>query len=255
MAKKVAKTNGGGLPAELAEEMALDAGDGTQDITNEDMAIPFLRILQKMSPQLSKRDGAFVEGAEEGDIYNTVTSRLYKAEEGVVVVPCGFNFKVIEWIPREQGGGIASTFPRGTALPASEKDERGKRVTGEGHTLEDTAEHFVLIVDEDNGTLEQALVSCNNTQLKHSRKWSSMIKQKTIPTAEGVKPAPSYGYSYRLCTGIESNEHGEWANWVITDEGALQNIDIYRAGKAFAATINQGDVVVKHTQENSEVPF
>ena len=255
MAKKneVAATSSG-LPAELAEEMALDAGDGTQDITNEDMAIPFLRILQKMSPQLSKRDGAYIEGADEGDIYNTVTGKIYKGDEGVIVVPSGFNFKVIEWVPREKGGGIVNSYPRGSELPSSEKDDRGRRITGDGHTLEDTAEHFVLILDEQHDSLEQALVACSSTQLKHSRKWSSMIKQKTVATPEGVKPAPSYGYSYRLKTGTESNEHGDWSNWIITDEGPLQDVNVYRAGKAFASTVSQGAGMVKHTQDD-DVPF
>ena len=68
MAKKknsVVKKEAAGLPAHLEEEMEADAGDGRQGITTKDLAIPFLRILQKMSPQLSKRDGAYIEGAEE----------------------------------------------------------------------------------------------------------------------------------------------------------------------------------------------
>ena len=75
-----------------------------------------------------------------------------------------------------------------------------------------------------------------------------------MATPEGVKPAPSYGYSYRLKTGTESNEHGDWSNWIITDEGPLQDVNVYRAGKAFASTVSQGAVMVKHTQDD-DVPF
>ena len=42
------------------------AGRGTEQITSKDMSIPFLRILAQLSPQVNKRDGSYVEGAEAG---------------------------------------------------------------------------------------------------------------------------------------------------------------------------------------------
>ena len=53
---------------------------GFSEVTSEDLAIPFLRILQAMSPQKNKRDGAYVDGAEEGMFFNTskVRSQNFK---------------------------------------------------------------------------------------------------------------------------------------------------------------------------------
>ena len=48
------------------------AGEGLEEVTAEDLAIPFLRVLAQLSPQVNKRDGAYVDGAEAGMIYNTV---------------------------------------------------------------------------------------------------------------------------------------------------------------------------------------
>ena len=50
---------------------------GAQNISQEDLALPFLKILGQLSPEVNKRDGKYVEGAEPGKIINTVTNELY----------------------------------------------------------------------------------------------------------------------------------------------------------------------------------
>ena len=50
---------------------------GAQNISQEDLALPFLKILGQLSPEVNKRDGKYVEGAEPGKIINTVTNQLY----------------------------------------------------------------------------------------------------------------------------------------------------------------------------------
>ena len=42
---------------------AEDAGSGLENVTSEDMAIPRLKILQALSPEVNKNDGKYVEGA------------------------------------------------------------------------------------------------------------------------------------------------------------------------------------------------
>ena len=54
-----------------------DANQGAQNISQEDLALPFLKILGQLSPEVNKRDGKYVEGAEPGKIINTVTNELY----------------------------------------------------------------------------------------------------------------------------------------------------------------------------------
>ena len=68
---QVAKKETAGLPAEVMFEE--DAGKGLGDIGQEDLALPFLKVLVQSSPQVNKRDGKYVEGAEPGMIFNSVT--------------------------------------------------------------------------------------------------------------------------------------------------------------------------------------
>ena len=242
------RSRSSGLPAELLNEMALDAGAGSEEVTAKDLAIPFLRVLQKMSPQLSKREAEYIEGATDGDIINTVTGQLWACSDEkdpakVTIIPVDFKFKVMEWWPRNSklGSGLVKSYTRDEELPVHERKENAegklKTITEKGTELIDTAEHYVLIVHAD-GKMEQALIAMSSTQLGASRKWNSLIKQKMLSTANGPVP-------------------GEWAVFTVADAGRVEDIDLYRVAKAFNSSVSTGQVVVKHTQEgtSTEVPF
>ena len=90
---------------------AVDAGIGVSDLSSEDLAIPFLKVLQKMSDELDDLDDA-----KAGDIYNTVTKNVVKGKDGVTVINCAYSLQYIEWEPRGTGTGAPqTTFPRPSA--------------------------------------------------------------------------------------------------------------------------------------------
>ena len=49
------------LPQEMLGAFMEDAGAGTENIGADDMKIPFIRVLQPVSPQLKKKDGASLQ--------------------------------------------------------------------------------------------------------------------------------------------------------------------------------------------------
>ena len=54
-----------------------DSGKGLGNLGQEDLALPFLKILGQLSPEVNKQHGKYVEGAEPGMIYNTVTGEVH----------------------------------------------------------------------------------------------------------------------------------------------------------------------------------
>ena len=54
-----------------------DANQGLSNLGHEDLALQFLKVLGQLSPEVNKRDGKYVQGAEAGMIFNTVTKELY----------------------------------------------------------------------------------------------------------------------------------------------------------------------------------
>jgi len=76
------------LPANMFEE---DAAKGLGAIGQDDLALPFLKILGQLSPEVNKRDGKYVEGAEPGMIFNSVSGELYDGVKGLDVIPAFIN--------------------------------------------------------------------------------------------------------------------------------------------------------------------
>ena len=90
------------LPSNIFEE---DAAKGLGAIGQEDLALPFLKILGQLSPEVNKRDGKYVEGAEPGMIFNSVSGELYDGVKGIDVIPAFYKLEYIEWKDRGEGPG------------------------------------------------------------------------------------------------------------------------------------------------------
>ena len=110
MANAVAKAKSAELSTDVLDDIFETAGDGASFDSSE-MQIPFVRILQALSPQLNKKKPEFIEGASSSDMYNTVTGQFWDGEEGLVVVPCFQVTKYLEFVPRDQGGGYKGEIP------------------------------------------------------------------------------------------------------------------------------------------------
>ena len=83
---------------------------GFENMTQEDMALPFVRILGQLSPQVTDGDAKYIEGAKPGMIYNTVTSELYDGKKGIKVIPCYYKKDYPEWSDRGDGPGAPVQF-------------------------------------------------------------------------------------------------------------------------------------------------
>ena len=78
------RENAGALSTNIFEA---DANAGSQNMTQDDLALPFLKVLGQLSPEVNKRDGKYVEGAEPGMILNTVTNEVFDGAKGIDVLP------------------------------------------------------------------------------------------------------------------------------------------------------------------------
>ena len=99
--KQVATNKGGAVSTNL---FVADANQGAQNISQEALALPVLKILGQLSPEVNKRDGKYVEGAEPGKIINTVTNELF---DSINVIPCHYKRQYIEW----QDSGTSTGAP------------------------------------------------------------------------------------------------------------------------------------------------
>ena len=170
-ANVVKKENAGAVAISSFE---IDSGKGLGKLTQEDLALPFLKILGQLSPEVNKRDGKYVKGAEPGMIFNSVTGDLYDGAKGIQVVPCHYKLEYIEWRDRGEGSGapVAIHSSASDIMTKTTRDASFKDRLPNGNYIERTASHFVIV----NGqTPSTALIAMKSTQLKISRKWNSMM--------------------------------------------------------------------------------
>ena len=228
--------------AAFQAEMMADAGAGFEDADASAYAIPFLYVLQSGSPQCKKSDGAYIKGAEEGMLFDTVGKRLFSGETGVVVIPCHYTQRFIEWQPRESGGGfVAEHAPESNILARTCKDAKGRDALPNGNTIADTRNHYVLLIEED-GSATPMLLSMASTQQKKSKQWMAQmngIKIRNPQTGQFVT-APMMSRMYRITTVPESNEHGSWFGFNINLEGIVTDRSQYAAAKAFQQAVRSG---------------
>ena len=222
-----------------------DANQGVGNLTQEDLALPFLKILGQLSPEVNKRDGKYVQGAEPGMIYNSVTGEMFDGVNGVEVIPCHYKLEYIEWRDRGEGSGapVAIHSSSSDIMSKTTRDASYKDRLPNGNYIEKTASHFVIV---NSDTPSTALIAMKSTQLKISRKWNSMMASIKMKGKNGMFTPAFFSHTYNLRTTQMSNDKGTWFGWEVSKVGPVQDTAIYQQAKSFAESISKGDVKVKH---------
>jgi len=224
-----------------------DAQSGFDGMNQDDLALPFLRLLTATSPEVGEVDGAMT-----GMVYNTVTGQLYDGKKGLLVIPCAYVRQYIEWAPRGSGSGAPVTIYPATSdvLSRTHREPGDNRdYLDNGNYIENTANHYVMVIDE-NGSPAPALIVMKSTQLKKSRKWNSMQMSVKLQSSQGgLYTPPMFSQVYRLTTQQESNDKGKWYGWEIERVGSVEDMSVYRLAKEFANSVKSGDVQIKHQDE------
>lgn len=166
---------------------------GRENVGAEDLVIPRLEIVQDLSPARKKSDPNYIEGAEEGMLYNNVTRELYG--QSVVVIPVGYVKEWLLWKDRKKGGGFGGAFPN---------EQDAKRAIdlledADDWAAIDTGQQFCVLVKPD-GSLEEIVVSMAKSKAKVSRKWNSLIR---------IANADSFARAYKLSAVQDQNKNNE----------------------------------------------
>lgn len=242
-----------------------DAGQGFENADKDSFAIPFLRILQGLSPQCNKANPEFIRGAEQGMLFNTVTKECLAADdetEGINMIICHFDRKFTEWAP-SRGGFRGEHHPSSAILSqATERiNDEGKRelVLPNGDSIQDTRYHFCLVLNDD-GSTTPVLICMSSSGIKKSKRMMTELNAVKVKNADGRMFTPPLFYSIiNMKTVAESNDQGDWFNYDptivrqldITDEA---DAELYMQAKAFRDSISKGNVKVNHNEDESEHP-
>lgn len=205
------------------EDYAAYAGAGFENQTTDDYAIPFLSILQALSPQCTENPNVF----RQGMLLNTVTGELFEGNKGLAFIPATTQHLYVEWKPREKGGGFVAVHD-----PASEvvkiaqaaSTEYGTylmppHTPKESNELIETFYVYGVAVDDDGSSIE-AVLPFTSAKIKKYKAWMTKAKTIQIALPDGRRiPAPLFAHRYRLKTILEKNPKGTFFNFDISFDG------------------------------------
>ena len=237
-----------GLPMEM--DFSGDAGQGFENTSMDDFVVPFLTILQKMSPVCDEDDPAHIDGAKPGLFFNLSTQQVY---EELIIVPAAYQRMFAEWVPRESGGGFRGHhLPESPEVSSAQRDDHGKFVLKNGNHLTDTRYHFVLLLS--NGRPDRAVIAMSSTQIKKSRLWMTAMRNLEMTTPDGKKfTPPMFSHVYRLTTVAESNDQGTWKGYKIECARSLtkEEGNVYQAAKDFRKEVESGRIKVEESERGA----
>lgn len=193
-----------------------DEQRGSENVTIQDVTIPRLSMVQDLSPQRKKNNAEYIEGCEEGMLFNTVTTELYT--EGVLFVPVYFRLEWLVWKHRDAGGGLQGVFATqeeavefvGQHPLAGQVTEKNEPVLD----VQDTAQHFGLLLDPNSPAEDpratEIVISMSKSQLKPSRQFNSQIR---------IAGGDRWERLYRFSAVQVDGGKGEYYNWKVEQLG------------------------------------
>ena len=245
--RDVANKQGGAL---ATIDFVSDSGMGLETIEKTDLALPFLKLLQSGSDETKKKHAKYVEGAEAGMFYNTVTKKLYNGEKGIDVIPVFYKMTYPEWAPFEKREGRPVHNDRGPDIMGQvTQNEQNKDMLANGNQIIKTANYFVII----NGDKpEKALLTMKSTGLKTSRQWNSLMEDQfeNDPKTGKAVPAPMFSRVYKL-NSVEQSGSFTWHTFNVNLLRKVDNASLYQMARDFHNSIKGSQQQAATGQEDS----
>ena len=276
--------------AVMAADFSEFEQDAPETFTKDDLALPFISIIQANSPELKKQqEDKFIPGARVGDLFHGITRRFWPGfaddgrtppvtpdKAGLLALVVRYTPSYTQWWPRDSklGKGFVKDWGANSdIMNSTSKDPevngianpKGLPMLPDGTYIQDAALYYLLWVDRTTGEFGWGLASMKSTQRKKARAWNSLRQDLKVPKAGGgfFKPAP-YFFNYVLTTSFESNDQGDWYGYKIdlnvgTDKKPIYTINlpegraIYNAAKEFDEMIGRGAVKIDH-QSQGDAP-
>lgn len=217
-----------------------DVPAGFENQTHEDYTIPFLTVLQDMSPLV--KDGT----GDVGDFGNSVTDEVFNGQEGVVFVPALTQHVFVEWKP-DRGGFVGiRQLDDPEVVHARANHDFGKFKSTAGNDLIETFYVYGAVANPD-GTIEHVVMPFTSTKIGVYKKWMYKARQLQKDTPDGRRPADLFDYAYQLFTVAQSNQKGDFFNVKVKFNGAnaaeariKPGDDLYDSAVKCYAAVTQG---------------
>ncbi len=217
------------IATEAPDWLKKGSNKGSEDVTGNDMSIPRVDVIQALSPQIKRNDPAYIDGAQQGDIFNTITNFIYGPE--VVFVPVLFRREYAVWKLRTAGGGFAGAFP----TEAEAEAHRATLPNPADYEVSESHQHFSLVLNGDR--IEQVVLSMAKSRLKTSRQLNTLVQMAEVDR---------FAKAYKASSVEVSGPLGDYWSMKIAPMGFVSK-EIYEKGQKLYELIKAGAADVDRT--------
>lgn len=202
---------------------------GSENVSQQDIMLPRLDIIQDLSPQHKENKPEYIPGAKVGMLFNTLTGDLY--EDGANVVPVYYDKQFLVWKLQSKGGGLKGVFSKDEQAEATALAEE----LGEEHECVETPTQICILLDEDGMPITEISVPMAKSKMKINRQWNSLIR---------MNGGDRFSRIYRLTSVPDQNQEGqEYLNYKVTNAG-WPGEEAYEVAEKLYDAIVGGDINV-----------
>lgn len=234
------------------------AGQGFENMSNNEVAVPRLLIAQALSDVV--QNGS----VKVGHFYNSITGEDYG--DSIDLIVCHFQKVWVEW--KKNNGGYVGTYPIGGLAGVTGDNFKGLEHTADDGTVNDVIEtwNYLVILPDHIGDGYMVFGSTRGN-LKYLKGWNTRMRYLRTPSG---KAAPLFSSIWNLTTGKDQNKNGNtyyscnkdgkssitWKEWV-SKEVFLDYVTPARqvADQAIALVDNRQTLALEDSSENSDADY
>jgi hypothetical protein len=232
MTEAIAKTNALAIPDYVEKTNA-----GHENITREDITFPQIKIAQSSSAEVKKSSEKHIEELEEGDLFNSLTKKIYKTP--IQVIPILMFTSFIKFRPMDEGGGVIRMAATDENIDPKDL-EFGPNGEKPVWTL---LRNFLVYLPAYS---EVAVMSMKSTQTKIAKKWLSL--QSLFGTM------PSYAKSYLFRTTVEKGKVASYFNYTEPVVGGFSTKEDYEFAKNLYAQFSGKTIKYDDREPGDDAP-
>lgn len=215
-------------------------GTGTEHITNADMQIPRIVLAQKMSPEVDASEAKFIDGLHIGDMFNGLTKEIYGRGPLKFVILRADPPRGVEFIPREEGGGIKD--------PNVPLDDPRMQFGADGSKPVATKfyDYIILLAPFTENPLERLVaLSFKSTGLAIARQLNALIKLRNAPVYAGI---------YSLTSAEAQNSKGKFSIFGVANAGWVKDEALFNQLAAFSDSLKNKKIDIEREPGEDDFP-
>jgi len=192
------------------------AGAGAEEITQRDLKIPILKVVEAMGDNLKKNSSKYLPDAKPGDIVDTAINEV--VGRSVVFLPVKFKKSFIEWKDNKIKERHDEEILAKCEWRSIDGQRKGNFRTDNGNEVSETLEFYGINLSSDGNPW--VCVSMARGRINAAKTFISYLNRMLLPSGQ---KAPLFYKVWDLSTKEEVSNDRPYNTWEVRVNGLLED--------------------------------